>query len=221
MCADRSTTAAVNGRGRAPRAAAGHQRTSSTTNPRNTTLITPLTVKNAAFSFRRSPGRTSACSYVSSARDRDHATPVPDADPEPGAGGGRADRPSRAWSTRAPANTPADAEPRRPRVQTLGAIVLEIEQRVEEVETRHPARDGGTEHPRLPRQVAGQGDPRSDGRETDAGAEPDVAEPRDPLQVRVRDEHRDRNRPQPADDRRELRDGQEEDDVAATQRPIT
>ena len=36
-----------------------------------------------------------------------------------------------------------------------------------------------------------------------------MAEPREPLQVRVDDEHRDRDRPQPAHDRVELRDGEE------------
>ena len=36
--------------------------TSSATNPKNTRLITPFSVKNAASSLRRSPGRTIECS---------------------------------------------------------------------------------------------------------------------------------------------------------------
>ena len=44
------------------RARADHRSTSARTKQRKTMLMTPLTVKNAAFSRRRSPGRTSECS---------------------------------------------------------------------------------------------------------------------------------------------------------------
>ena len=43
-----------------------HVATSRITNAAKTTLMTPFIVKNAASSRRRSPGRTSACSYPSS-----------------------------------------------------------------------------------------------------------------------------------------------------------
>src|SRR6185312_298010 len=39
---------------------------SASTKPKKTTLMTPFMVKKAAFSRRRSPGRTSECSYASS-----------------------------------------------------------------------------------------------------------------------------------------------------------
>jgi hypothetical protein len=44
------------------RTGADHSVTSASTNRKNTTLITPLTVKNAASRRRRSFGRTSECS---------------------------------------------------------------------------------------------------------------------------------------------------------------
>src|SRR5438105_11414637 len=44
-----------------------HVNTSSRTNAKKTTLITPFTVKKAASRRRRSPGRTSECSYANSA----------------------------------------------------------------------------------------------------------------------------------------------------------
>ena len=103
------------------------------------------------------------------------------------------------------------AEAGRPRMQTFATIVVEVVERVEEVEAGDPEQDGGTEHPRLPRSTTGDGEPGADRREPEAGAEPEVAEPRVPLEVRVDDEHRHRNRPQPADDRVELKDGDEED----------
>jgi hypothetical protein len=43
-----------------------HSEASASTNAKNTTLMTPLTVKNAALRRRRSPGRTSECSYARS-----------------------------------------------------------------------------------------------------------------------------------------------------------
>src|SRR5690349_23966578 len=53
--------------------------------------------------------------------------------------------------------------------------------------------------------------PGADRREAVGGAEPEVAEPREALQVRVHDEHRDRDRPQVVRLRRELEDGDEEE----------
>ena len=42
-----------------------------------------------------------------------------------------------------------DAEARRHRVQTLGTVDVEVEERVEHVEPGHPDRDGGAEEPGL------------------------------------------------------------------------
>src|SRR6185312_531540 len=78
------------------------------------------------------------------------------------------------------------------------------EQGVEEVEAGDPEADGAAERPGLPRQLARDRDPRPDGREPEACAQPEMAEPRDPLEVWVRDEQRDRDRAEPADDRLEL-----------------
>src|SRR5204862_5222510 len=44
-----------------------HPAASASTKPKNTTLMMPFIVKKAALSRRRSPGRTRACSYASSA----------------------------------------------------------------------------------------------------------------------------------------------------------
>src|SRR5207248_551368 len=51
----------------------------------------------------------------------------------------------------------------------------------------------------------------ADRREPVDGAQPEVAKPREPLQVRVDGERRDRNRPEPANNVRELEDGDEEE----------
>src|SRR5439155_25475332 len=103
------------------------------------------------------------------------------------------------------------AESRRERVQPLLAIDLEIEQRVEEVEARHPERDCATERPRWPRQPSGDRDPGADRREAVDGPEPEMREPGPALQVRVDDERSNGNRPEPAHDRIELEDGDEEE----------
>src|SRR5437764_154094 len=52
-------------------------------------------------------------------------------------------------SGRPPEETPFP-EPRRERVQTLLPVDLEIEERVEEVESRYPERDGAAERPSRP-----------------------------------------------------------------------
>ena len=105
----------------------------------------------------------------------------------------------------------AHAEARRRRVQPLRAGRSRRRRARRRVEAGDPERHGGAEHPRLPRQVAGDRDPGADRREAVDGAEPEVAEPREALQVRVDDEADDRDRPQPAHDRVELPDGDEEE----------
>ncbi len=99
------------------------------------------------------------------------------------------------WCSRAPTEDAALAEADRPRVQALGAVVLEVEERVEEVEAGHPERDRAAERPRLPRQLAGHRRPRADRREAERRAEPLVAEPGDAASGTGR---RRRARPAPA-----------------------
>src|SRR5262249_9238216 len=99
----------------------------------------------------------------------------------------------------------------RSRMQALRTIDLLVEERVEEVEACNPRRHGQPENPRLPRQLAGNRDPGADRRKPVDGAEPEVTEPRKPLQVRVDDEADHRDRPEPAHDRIELEDRHEED----------
>jgi hypothetical protein len=89
--------------------------------------------------------------------------------------------------------------------------VLQVEERVEEVEAGDPERDGTAERPGLPRQLSREGSPRTDRREPERGAEPQVAEPGDTLQIRLDDEERHRNGPEPAHERVELEDGDEKD----------
>ena len=97
-------------------------------------------------------------------------------------------------------------------MQPLGPVDLDVEQRVEEVEARRP-----TSRPRAPSVHACQGrSPRiathaAHRREPVDGAEPQVREPGDALEVRVDDEADHRDRPQPAADRVELPDRDEED----------
>ena len=66
----------------------------------------------------------------------------------------------------------AHAEPRRPGVQSDLEVVLAVEQCVEEVEARDPEAHRAAERPRLPRELAGDRDPRADGRQAETGAEP-------------------------------------------------
>ena len=96
-------------------------------------------------------------------------------------------------------------------MQPLATVDLDVEERVEEVEAGDPERDGAAEHPGLASgKLARDRGPGPDGREPVDGAEPEVAEPREPLQVRVDDEADDRDRPQPAHDRVELEDREQE-----------
>ena len=96
-------------------------------------------------------------------------------------------------------------------VQPLGAVDVEVEERVEEVEARDPESDGAAERPGLPRKRVRDRGPGTERREPVHGAEPEVRERAPALQIRVEHEARDRDRPEPVDDRRELEDGDEED----------
>jgi hypothetical protein len=96
-------------------------------------------------------------------------------------------------------------------VQALCPVDLGVEEGVEEVETGDPARDRAAERPRLPGQVATNRDPCPHRGEPIDGAEPKVGEPGDALEVRVYDKAGHRNRPEPAADRVELPDGNQED----------
>ena len=116
-----------------------------------------------------------------------------------------------AWQTLRRDEGRPHPEAGRPRVQPLCAVDLQVEERVEEVEARHPQRDRGAEGPRLPRQLARDRHPGADRRQAVDRAQPEVAEPGRPLQVRVDHEGRDRDRPEPAHDGVELPDGDQED----------
>src|SRR5262249_10619778 len=105
----------------------------------------------------------------------------------------------------------ADAEAGHDRVQPLAPVDLLVEERVEEVEDRHPERDGSPEHPRLPGKLSGDRHPGPDRRQPVDRTQPEVAEPRVALEVRVDDEADDRYRPEPANDRVELPDRDEEE----------
>ena len=174
-------------------------------------LITPLTVKNAASSRRRSPGPDERVLVGEQRRDRRDAEPVRDADlePEPGDASSatvprwcsaRADEARRARRTAPP--TSAAPAPGRAR-------------------GRRASRRGRSRPPRArPRRRAptpATGSSPVTAAQAPTGASPseapshDVAEPRDPLQVRVDDEEHDRDRPEPAHERVELEDGDEED----------
>ena len=70
--------------------------------------------------------------------------------------------------------------------------------------------DGARTQPGGQGEVAGDRDPGAHRREPVDGAEPQVRDPGEPLQVRVDHEPGHRDRPQPADDRVELPDRQQE-----------
>ena len=96
-------------------------------------------------------------------------------------------------------------------VQALAVVDLGVEQGVEEVEARDPAGDRAAELPRRERQLPGDRDPRAHRRQPVHRTEPEMAEPGEPLQVGVDHEAGNGDRPEPADDRVELEDGDEED----------
>ena len=181
------------------------------TNAPKTTLMTPLTVKKAASSRRRSPGLISGVLVDEQAGDRHDAEPVEGADAEPEPHGNQRAARRRHVEHARPAEDAALAPAHGPRVEPLRAVDLHVEERVEEVEAGDPERHGGTEQPGLQRQLAGDGNPAADGRKAVDGAEPEVREPGVALEVGVDDEPRDGDRPQPAHQRVELPDGDEED----------
>ena len=93
-----------------------------------------------------------------------------------------------------------------------------VEERVEEIEAATQSATAPPSAHACHGQLAGHRHPGADRREPERGAEPGVAEPRDPLQVRVDDEQHDRHRPEPAHERVELEDGDEEDARARARR---
>ena len=193
-------------------------RTSASTKTKNATEMTPFIVKNAASSRRRSSGpdeRVLVDEQRGHARD---AEPVERADVEAEPRGHEQHDRHQVQHARAGERSPL-AEPRRPRVQALRAVDVDVEERVEEVEPGDPRADGAAERPRLPRQLALDRRPGADRREPVDRAEPQVAEPREPLQVRVDDERRDGDRREPAHERVELPDGDEVDDQRAEAEP--
>jgi hypothetical protein len=137
------------------------------------------------------------------AADRDDAEPVEDADVQPEARGNEQRERREVQGARARERA-ALSEPRRPRMEPLRAVDVDVEERVEQVEAGDPRCDRGAEGPRLPRQVALDRRPGADRREAVDRAEPEMAEPREPLQVRVDDEGDDGDRRQPPDERVEL-----------------
>ncbi len=166
-------------------------------------------VKNAVSRRRRSPGRTIECSYASKPGDHGDPEPVEDADVEPDADGGQQHDRAKVEQPCAPEDA-ALAEANRHRLKPLLTIDVQIEQRVEEVEARDPERDRAAEGPGLPRQLALDRSPGADRRQAVDGPEPQVAEPRPALQVRVDHEPDDGDRPEPVHQRVELVDGNEE-----------
>src|SRR6185437_415158 len=112
--------------------------------------------------------------------------------------------------TRAPEKT-TFAEPRRERVEPLFAVDLEIEERVEKVEAGHPERDSGAKRPGRPGQFPSDRDPRADGCEAVDSTQPEMREPGPALQIRVDDKRGNGDRPEPAHDRVELKDRDQEE----------
>src|ERR1051326_4781820 len=89
------------------------------------------------------------------------------------------------------------AEAHRDRLETLLPVDLDVEQRVEEIEPGNPERDRATQRPRLPRDRPRDRRPGPDRGEPVDRAEPEVAEPRPALQVRVDHEAPPPERPAP------------------------
>jgi hypothetical protein len=71
-------------------------------------------------------------------------------------------------------------------VQAVAPVDVDIEERVEEVEAGHPRSDRAAELPRLERKVPVIATSPRHRRQTVDGAEPEVAEPGDALEVRIR-----------------------------------
>src|SRR5262249_45450864 len=143
-------------------------------------------------------------------RNRCNAEPVPRTELEPGTDGGE-QRDDTEVKRPGAGEDAVHSPPRRPRVETLRAVVLDVEERIEQIEARHPERDGTTERPRLPGRRPRDGEPCADRRQPETGTEPEMAEPRHSLEIGVHDEQRHRDRPQPAHDGIELEDGNEKE----------
>ena len=103
-----------------------------------------------------------------------------------------------------------DAEAERDRVQALAPVDLEVHRRVDDVEAADPERDGAAEQERLPVDGAGHRDPAADRREPVDRPQERMAEPGEPLEIRVDDEAGNRDRPEDVRHRRELPHGDEE-----------
>ena len=186
-----------------------HTTTSASTKRKNVTLMTPFIVKKAMSRPARVPrgdervlvARSPATRRRRASRGRRRRARA------------RRARGRRPWRRGSAGDRERRGTPKRAgtRVEAVRAVVLEVEERVEDVEAGDPDGDGGAEQPGLERQLVRDRRPGADRREPVDGAEPEVREPGRPLQVRVDDEGRDGDRPEPADDRRELVDGDEED----------
>ena len=181
-------------------------------------LMTPLTVKNAASSRRRSPGPDERVLVREQRRDGGDAEPVEQRRRRGRARRARAarrcrrGRRARRRTRRARrSGSPTSAAPARGRARG-----------------RRASRRGRSRRPRArprrraPTPATGSSPVTATHAPTGASpserAEPEVAEPRDALQVRVDDEEHDRDRPEPAHERVELEDGDEEDARARPRR---
>ena len=96
-------------------------------------------------------------------------------------------------------------------MQTFRTIDVDVEQRVEQVEPCDPERDRTAERPRLPRQTTRDRNPAANGSEPVDRAEPQMAEPGPPLEVRIDYEADHGDRTEPTHDVRELEDGDQVD----------
>jgi len=88
-------------------------------------------------------------------------------------------------------------------MQSLHAVNVGVEQRVEEVEAGDPEGNRGAEQPRLPREMVRDRNPRADGA-SPSTTKPVMAEPGPSLQVGIDHEADNRNRPEPVRLRRQL-----------------
>jgi hypothetical protein len=141
--------------------------------------------------------------------DRGDAEPVEDADVETEPGHDEQRHRPEVEEPRAPERASL-AEAHRDRPQSLLAVDVLVKQRVEEVEAGHPERDRAAQSPGLPRQRPRDRRPRAHRGKPVHRPQPQVAEPRPALQVRVDHEAGDGDRPEPVHERVELEDGDEE-----------
>ena len=160
-----------------------HARTSASTNAKSVSEITPFIVKNAVSRRRQSLGETSERllpreERAETCRDSE---PVERADGKPEPGGHEGHHGEHVTGAR-DGKRRGNAEAGGDRPKPLRPVHLEVEQRIEHVEPRHPEGDRTAQRPRLPRKrPAGEITAGADGRKPVHGAEPEVAEPRRPL----------------------------------------